>query len=416
VSSNAEECLMAVLLLKSQDGEAIEVPVEGRVLLGRGAQSAVRLRDERVSRQHAEVRAEPHGVFIRDLGSRNGTWVNRRVVHEARLAYGDEIVLGSTRLIFSDRAPSELVGETFGAYRIDCQIGSGGMGVVYRATHSTTGRTVAIKVLHPRLGADRRFVERFLREARAARALSHPNVVRVYESGKADALYYYAMEFIAGSTVAEELRRRGIIDPDPALGIAIEIASALGYAHRQGIIHRDVKPENIMLALTGRAKLADLGLAKFVERRERDVQRGIDGRPRIWGTPAYIAPEAALGRDTDGRSDLYSLGATLFHMLTGQPPFPGGTITEILTLHVHEPLPALQTVSPHLPQNLNEVLEKAMAKQPGRRHQTGEELVADLTTIRSAMRQDMSTRETRPASSFGTPTPPDTPSETSFGD
>ncbi|NQT89416.1 protein kinase [bacterium] len=397
---------MAVLLLKSHEGEALEVPLERKLVIGRGSLCDLRLRDDRVSRRHAQIYTRDDAVIIRDLDSRNGTWVNRRNVRKARLAYGDEIVVGCTRLIFTDQAPSKLVGEQFGGYRMDEQIGSGGMGVVYRATHITTDRVVAVKVLHPRLVADRRFVERFLREAHAARTLQHPNVVKVFEGGRTSASYYYAMEFIDGPTVAEELRKQGPYDPDIAIGIAIEIASALAYAHAQGIVHRDVKPENIMIAPDAKAKLADLGLAKFVAAGEHDLEHGPDGRPRIWGTPAYISPEAALGRDTDGRSDLYSLGATLYQMLTGCAPFAGGTVTEVLSQHVHQPLPSLQNLAPDLPHSLSDVLEKLMAKQPERRYQTGDELIADLNTVRTDIGQAVSSQETRVAPRL-VPAPPE---------
>ncbi|MFP4056418.1 MAG: protein kinase domain-containing protein [Candidatus Brocadiia bacterium] len=396
---------MPVLLLKLHSGKTREFPVGDRVQLGRGSDCDVRIHDDRASRRHAEIWHEADGYFIRDLGSRNGTRVNRRLVERARLAFGDEIRLGRTRLIFSEHAPSQLIGASVGGYRVLEELGSGGMGIVYLAAQDAVDRVVALKVLHPRLADDRKFVERFLREARAAAALNHVNIVHVYEAGRTDQTYFYAMEYIEGPTVAEELHRGRPIHVDRAIKIAMDIAAALGYAHKQGVVHRDVKPENIMLAPDGTAKLADLGLAKAIESKPRDVPSPPGSRARVWGTPAYIAPEVAIGHDADPRSDLYSLGAALFHMLTGRVPFVGATPTEMLTDHVHAPLPDLQTLAPQVPRMVSPVVEKLMAKNPERRYQSAEELIADLSVLRESVRQVAAAEETR----YATPLFPQEP-------
>jgi len=386
---------MPVLLLKSGEGPKREVPVGERVLVGRGAACGCRVDDHLVSREHAEVVRSGADYLLRDLGSRNGTRLNDEPVREARLAFGDEIGVGHSRLIFAEHAPSELLGTVVGGCEVLEQIGSGGMGVVYRARQRTLDRIVAIKVLHPRLVADATFVERFMREARAAGALNHNHLVHVHDAGRSGDLCFYIMEHVDGPTVGEELQAHGAMPPRRAVEIVLQIAAALATIHREGLIHRDIKPGNIMLAADGTAKLADLGLARPTRAQASDVERGADGRARVWGTPSYMAPEVALGQEADARSDLYSLGAMLFHMLTGRVPFLGATSAEVLTCHVRAPLPDLQALSPGVPTEVVAIVERLLAKRPERRYASAEELIADLAVAREVLRQAASADETR---------------------
>ena len=386
---------MPVLLLRMPDGRALEVAVGERLVIGRGAATNLQVPDERASRRHAEIVCQNDAYVVNDLGSKNGTRLNGRPITSAPLAFGDQIGIGHTSLLFAEQSPSQLVGHEIAGYEVLDQIASGGMGMVFRARQMTLDRVVALKVLHPRLVADQKFVERFVHEAHAAGALNHVNIVHVHDAGCADGIYYYAMEYVDGPTVAQELRTRGSIPPEPAIGIVAQVATALAFAHAQGIVHRDVKPENIMLTTDCTAKLADLGLAKFVDTEVGQAERGTDGRLRVWGTPSYMAPEVALGRDADSRSDLYSLGATLFHMLTGRVPFTGATATDVLTKHVSAPLPDMQTYNPQVPVALNPMVERLMAKSRERRYQTADDLLADLNVLRQVLRQNTSAEETQ---------------------
>ena len=376
---------MPLLLLRMPNGSTREIPIGRGLVIGRSASCGVRLDDDRVSRRHASVFREGDEYFLKDLRSLNGTRLNGQPVTFAHLSFGDEIGIGRARVFFADRAPSELVGTTLAGYRIGEQIGSGGMGIVYRARQMSLDRTVALKVLHPRHVADRQFIGRFLREARAAGALDHPNLVHVHDAGQADSVWFYVMEYVDGPTAADVLERRGPFTAPDVVQVATHVGGALGYIHGEGIVHRDVKPENIMLASDGTAKLADLGLARPVAAPATDVEQGEDGRPRVWGTPAYMAPEVALGQEADPRSDLYSLGATLFHMLTGRVPFAGETSAEILTQHVTAPLPDLQTVAPTAPPAFAPIIERLMAKRREHRYQSAEALLADLSLVSRAL-------------------------------
>ena len=393
---------MPVLILKTADGRTIEKAVEDCVVLGRGTSCDLLVPDERASRRHARVYRQGADTFLRDLGSKNGTRLNGRHVTFARLMSGDEIGVGRTTVLFTEHAPSEIVGTQIAGYQVLEQIASGGMGVVYRARQLTLDRIVALKVLHPRLTSDPKFVERFEREVRTAGALNHVNIVHVQDAGQAEGTYYYAMEYVDGPTVAAELRARGAMAPERVVGIIRQIADALGFAHQQGIVHRDVKPENVMLASDGTAKLADLGLATFLEAHTTDVERGADGKLRVWGTPSYMAPEVAQGKEADPRADLYSLGATMFHMLTGRVPFTASTAAEVLSKHVGARLPEMQDYNPAVPTALNPIVERLMAKDRERRYQTTDELLADLHVALQTLRQATSAEETR----FVTPVQP----------
>ena len=398
---------MPVLMVKGADGRSFDVEVREALVMGRGHTCDLTLDDERASRCHCKVYRHGADYFVRDLHSKNGTRLNGRKVTFARLMYGDEIGVGRTSIRFAEHSPKAFIGTRIAGYEVLDQIASGGMGVVYRARQLTLDRVVALKVLHPRLVADPRFVERFEREARAAGALNHINIVHVQDAGQAEGTYYYAMEYIDGPTVAAELRARGAMPPERAVDTVRQIATALGFAHGQGILHRDVKPENIMLTADGTAKLADLGLAMFVDTHATDAERGADGKLRVWGTPSYMAPEVALGREPDPRSDLYSLGATFFHMLTARVPFTAAAATDVLAKHVSAPLPSMQDFNPAVPVALNRIVERLMAKDRARRYPDAAELVADLSVLREVLRQATSDEETR----FVTPIHPHEPAD-----
>ena len=395
---------MPFLCYKPPSGELVEFRVRDRVIIGRGAWCDLSVDDDLVSRCHAEVTRRGDQFRLEDLRSKNGTRLNGVAIDSASLSFGDEIAVGNSRLVFAERSASDLPGTVLSGYEVVEQIASGGMGVVYRARQLSLDRTVALKVLHPRLVAQPTFVERFLCEARAAGALNHTNLVHVHDAGNSGGVYFYVMEFIDGPTVREELRREPM-PPARAIHIVRQIADALAYVHAEGIIHRDVKPANIMLASDGTAKLADLGLARPIELAEPEAHRGTDGRLRIWGTAAYLPPEVATGRQADPRSDLYSLGVTLFHMLAGRPPFRGSTAAQVIARHVKEPPPKIQTFRPDLPESLNPTVERLLAKAPDARYQSADALLADLDVLRAVIAQALSDRDTRLLAKAPPPSP-----------
>jgi len=262
-----------------------------------------------------------------------------------------------------------------GGYELLGRIGHGSTGTVYRARQMSLGRLVAVKLLAADLATDKRFLVRFYREAQLAARLAHPNVVQVYDVGEAQGVYYLAMEYVPGESLARRLARTHHLPPAEVVHIGKGMARALQHAETAGIVHRDIKPGNILLGQDGAVKLADLGLAKQVT---LDDLTGARER-RAVGTPSYISPEQAAGRqDADTRSDIYSLGATLYHAATGQPPFLAATTAELLQLHLEaRPLPACQR-NPAVPRWLSDIIDRMLAKSLQERYQCPAQVLAAL--------------------------------------
>ncbi|MHC4252527.1 MAG: protein kinase domain-containing protein, partial [Planctomycetota bacterium] len=246
-------------------------------------------------------------------------------------------------------------------------------GTVYKARQLSMDRVVAVKVLNETYNSDRGFIERFVREAQLVGRLSHANIIHMLDIGESERLHYYSMEFVDGMTLKRLLRQKDRIEVDRALDIAIQAAKALNYAHESKVVHRDVKPANLMLTNDGTVKVADLGIAKTFE----DSAQASGVR----GTPHYMSPEQAAGRKVDARTDVYSLGATLYHMLTGSLPFEGENDYEVVSAHTSATLPAVQEREPDVPDSVARVVERMMARDPARRYQTMRAVVADLERV-----------------------------------
>jgi eukaryotic-like serine/threonine-protein kinase len=258
-----------------------------------------------------------------------------------------------------------------GRYRILGKIGGGGMANVYLAEDTTLGRRVAVKLLHRRFVEDAKFVERFRREAKAAAGLNHPNIVGVYDWGQVGSENYIVMEYVEGDTLKELIRRRGRLPGGEAVAIALELLAAVGAAHGNAVIHRDVKSQNILMDRAGRVKVTDFGIAQAGD-------PGMTEAGSILGTAQYLAPEQARGEPVDERSDLYSVGVVLYEMLTGRVPFKGDSAVTVALKHVNELPPEPAELVPGLPYSLNQIVLKALAKDPNRRYGSAAEFAADL--------------------------------------
>ena len=266
-----------------------------------------------------------------------------------------------------------------GRYEVGRLIARGGMATVYEALDTRLERTVAIKVMHAALAADAEFVARFIREARSAARLSHPNVVAVYDQGSDGEVVYLAMEFVDGATLRDLLRMRGRLAPQDALAIFEQVLGALGAAHRAGLVHRDVKPENVLLTEDGRVKVADFGLARAIS---STVSTNTITSGMIIGTVSYLSPEQVERSVADARSDVYAAGIVLFEMLTGEKPYTGGTPMEVAFRHVHERVPAPSTVVPGISRDLDTLVLRATARNPDDRPRDASELLVDVSRAR----------------------------------
>ena len=266
-------------------------------------------------------------------------------------------------------------------YRLDEKVGSGGMSTVYRAFDTVLERSVAIKLMHREIAGDSDQLERFRREARAVAQLNHPHVVGVIDAGEEDddgdgfSTPYIVFEFVEGETLKDRIRRCGRLPVSEAIAYAIEIARALDAAHASHIVHRDVKPQNVLVDEEGAAKVTDFGIARSLE------QDGLTADGRVLGTTDYVSPEQALGHPVSGQSDLYSLGVVLFEMLTGDVPFKGETQVTVAMKHVRDDLPDVQIRRPEVSAALAAVLDQATAKDLHRRYPDAETLIADLEDV-----------------------------------
>jgi len=268
--------------------------------------------------------------------------------------------------------------ELGGRYRLQERIASGGMGTVWAAEDETLHRRVAVKVLNEGLSADERFTERFRREARAVAGVSHPNIAGVFDYGEEDGRPYIVMELIDGETLADGLARMGRLDPEETVRIGAAVADALALAHANGIVHRDVKPANIMLDRADHVRVMDFGIAATLE-----GSTGLTATGAVMGTSRYIAPEQADGERATPASDVYSLGVVLYEMLAGQPPFVRQTPVATAMAHIHERPRPLQEVRPDTPPALAEAVHHCLAKDPKRRP-TATELAAELRSVEPA--------------------------------
>jgi serine/threonine-protein kinase len=271
---------------------------------------------------------------------------------------------------------STLVGTSLnGRYRLEARIGAGGMSTVYRATDQTLERQVAVKLMNREVAGDSDLLERFRREARAVAQLSHPHIVGVIDAGEDDHRPYIVFEYVEGETLKERIRRLGRLPVSEAIAYSIEIARALGAAHARHIVHRDVKPQNVLIDEEGSAKVTDFGIARTME------EDGLTADGRVIGTTDYVSPEQALGRPVTGQSDLYSLGVVLYEMLTGEVPFKGESQVAVAMKHVREELPDVQLKRPEISAALASIVDTATAKREEDRYADDAELIADLEDV-----------------------------------
>ncbi len=276
-----------------------------------------------------------------------------------------------------------------GRYKILERIGSGGMSVVYRAQDLLLGRQVAVKMLHESLTGDPDFLRRFRQEAFAAASLQHPNIVTVHDIGQDGDRHYIVMEYVEGRTLKDVVRRYNqdgkVMPVSRALDLSAQISDGIGYAHRAGLVHCDVKPQNVLVTHDDRIKVADFGIARAVS----EASAHVDDE-RIWGTPQYFSPEQAAGGQPTPASDVYSIGVMMFEMLSGQLPFTADSQAALALKHIQEPPPHVVEINPAVPEQLDLIVNKVLSKEPTGRYRTAGQLGRILTSYRQSGWEDTS--------------------------
>jgi hypothetical protein len=365
----------------SDKGKSIKLEPGRSQVFGRDPKvCSVVLNDTMTSRRHFAIESDGAVFRLRDIESTNGTWLNDEKVQEAELKVGDKIQAGDTILSFlsdqREETPQGLVGKVIAGYQIIERVGRGGMGTVYKAKQLSLNRDVALKVLSSRLLRDGKFIDRFKSEAQAAGKLNHPNIVQVYDVGAERNLYYFSMEYMGGGSLQDKIGKDGKLTWQEALDVLIQATRALIFAEKNRIVHRDVKPDNLMLTTDGQVKLLDLGLARNVDEAENAAEEG------IFGTPHFISPEQAQGKPVDQRADLYSLGATAYRFLSGRTPFEGSSVRELIQQQISSEPPPLRKLAPDIPEELGAIVARLMKKDPAERYPSAAALIEDLEKIR----------------------------------
>lgn len=277
-----------------------------------------------------------------------------------------------------------------GRYQIISRLGRGGMANVFRAKDLNLQREVAIKIMHDQLIEDPSFQASFLREARAAANLSHPNIVTIFDFGHDGQRYFLVMEYIPGTDLKTLVRRKKQLEIIEAVDLMIQICAGVGYAHRAGLIHCDLKPQNVLITADGRAKITDFGIARALATISADEQADI-----VWGSPIYFAPEQAAGGPPSPASDVYALGVTLFEMLAGRPPFQADDPVKLSEMHQTTPPPSLRVFAPEVPDTLEQIVNKVLSKEPSARYRTADQFGRVLTTfVKQLKRSDSAPIET----------------------
>ncbi len=299
-------------------------------------------------------------------------------LEDLMLEYG-YITMTQSERVKNTLRESKTAANQIPGYKVLGKLGSGAMAVVYKGRQLSLDRTVAIKVLPKRFAEKADYIRRFYKEGKLAAKLNHNNIVQAIDVGEAGGLYYFVMEYVEGKTLHDDLSKGKVFSESEALEIIIQLANALEHAHAVGMIHRDVKPKNIMINTEGIVKLADMGLARETD----DIKAAKSEKGKAFGTPYYIAPEQIRGEiDIDGRADIYALGATLFHMVTGRVPFEAKTPSEVMKKHLKEALVPPDHINTALTAGISEVIEVMMAKNTKERYNNMEELLVDLEAIR----------------------------------
>lgn len=369
---------MPLLFMEKGPEKGRSVNFAQQMTIGRESENELKIPENSVSRRHCKIYLKNGCYYIEDLNSLNGTQVNGQFITQPTpLKEGDQISVGETVLVWQEKQQKDpLIGQELGGYQIIQRLGKGGMGTVYLAKQMSLDREVALKILDSKIAKDNTFVRRFLDEARACATLNHPNIIQIYDAGEAQGYFYFSMEYAKGGSVQNLIAGGKSLTWQEAMPLILDTAAGLEYAEKKKIVHRDIKPDNLMLTEEKRVKIVDLGLARRFDRSPTSEEQG------IYGTPYYVAPEQVQGLPVDHRTDIYAFGASCYRIFAGHTPFQGNSVLAILQKNLHEMPPPLKEVIPDFPLVLSNLIVKMMQKNPEDRCSSNAEVIQ---TIRDFM-------------------------------
>lgn len=344
-----------------------------QIIVGRDQRATLTVDDNSASRNHFKIYKKEKMFFIEDLGSRNGTIVDGvNIEHPTVLKLGACIQIGETIFVWSnaEKKQDPLIGANLSGYFIEELLGKGGMGQVYLAKQLSLERSVALKILAPKLIRNEVFIQKFIEEARASAKLNHPNIVQVYDVAECEGKYFFSMEYAPGGSIQDIISGGRTLSIERAIECFKDTVSGLEFSEKKQIIHCDIKPDNLMIAEEGIIKIGDLGLAQSLDNKKEKEQ--------LYGTPHYFAPERITGGVVDHRSDIYSCGATFYRILTGTTPFKGRNSKEIIRAHVNQELTPPCEINPDIPKYLQDIIMKMMAKSPDDRYDSNSLILKEL--------------------------------------
>ncbi|HRU51522.1 MAG TPA: protein kinase [Planctomycetota bacterium] len=350
---------------------------EKPITIGRSVKCDITLNDCSTSRNHLEIYTKEGQYFLEDKGSLNGTIVNGQSIQNPYLLKdGDRIEIGETIFTWQleqDITKDPFIGKDINGHQIVKKLGRGGMGVVYLARQVFLERDVALKIIMPKHETSQSVADLFLQETRACATLNHPNIIQIYDAGKWDIYYYFTMEYAANGAIQDKIVGGNKIPWEEAIPYMLDTAAGLEYAEKKKIVHRDIKPDNLMLSNDNRVKIVDLGIACRFDQINKDEQ--------IYGTPHYVSPEQIQGHPVDFRSDMYSFGATFYRILSGNTPFHGRTPQELLMKHLQEKPEPLKNLDLDIPERLSDIIDKMMQKDPNQRYASNSEIIKALQNV-----------------------------------
>ena len=361
-----------LLVITGPEGQKQECNLAAATLpvsFGRqGGSADISIEDSQMSRKHCEIFEEDDEYIIKDLNSSNGTWINGADRQQAILQDGDMINVGGSTIEvrhLQDKQDDPLLGRDLNGFQVQAVIGRGSQATVFRGTQVNLDRSVAMKIMRGE-GQSKSTIQNFIKEAREAGRLNHPNVVQVHDVFTVDNLHILIMELMEGESTLHQMQKEGPFEYEEALKVLMHMADAIAYAQANKIVHRDIKPANILQTQNGIYKLADLGIATR-------LKKGTAQDGRMHGTPLYMSPEQARGDTIDTRADIYCLGASIWHLLTGTPVFTGSP-REVIGAHMHREVPDLKEAAPGLNPGLADLVTAMLSKNPNERPVNGQEL------------------------------------------